>query len=309
MSVEHRHPIDLRRMRVVVEVARTQAITTAAQALGLTQSAVSRSVAELEHSLGQELFERLPRGIRATAAGERFITRAKRILADVDDLVSDVSEATGRVTGRLRLGLDATGWHAIPAFTAFANTHPLIAIETVHASAASLYPRLLSGELDVVLGSSRYLRRWQDLEVVALSRLHFACLLRNDHPVNKLARPREADVLRFPLILPQSVEPTFSDIFQRYAHHGLLAVQPHYVSDSFDFVMALIRATDAFFPMMHPNEDFSGLGQEFLLLRDVVKMPEHHLSYACAAGRARSAVVELFVGQLESTFAVHVRSD
>lgn len=75
MSRQHHPHLDLKRVRTVVEVARTGSITTAAQTLGLTQSAISRSVAELEVALGQRLFDRLPRGIvdrcRPRAAGAR----------------------------------------------------------------------------------------------------------------------------------------------------------------------------------------------------------------------------------------------
>src|SRR5512139_1815609 len=112
MAIHAAHTVDLNRMRMVVEVARAEAITTAAQVLGLTQSAVSRGVAEVEAALGVRVFERLPRGIRLTDAGGRFVARATRLLAEVEDLVSEVREARARVAGRLRVGVTASGAHA-----------------------------------------------------------------------------------------------------------------------------------------------------------------------------------------------------
>ena len=111
-------------MRTVVEVARTESITAAAHTLGLTQSAVSRTVAELETALGQRLFERSSRGTQITDAGRRLVARAKRLLADVDDLIDDISTASQHVTGRLRLGLGITGHHLCNAIAAFAGRHP-----------------------------------------------------------------------------------------------------------------------------------------------------------------------------------------
>jgi DNA-binding transcriptional LysR family regulator len=234
-------------MRTVVQVARAEAITTAAQTLGLTQSAVSRSVAELEDALGKRLFDRLPRGIQLTDAGKRFVARSKRVLADVDDLVADVREAPDRVTGRLRLGIASSGGYATSALLAFAQQHPEVAIETVTGSAQVLCPKLLHGKLDMVVGSSGYLKRWRELEVTALRRMHFGCMVRKDHPLSKLVRPSEVDVLSYPLILPESVEVTYSDIAQRYAHHAIPRLQPHYVTEDFDLVKRLVLSTDAFF--------------------------------------------------------------
>ncbi|MEQ8235092.1 MAG: LysR family transcriptional regulator [Gammaproteobacteria bacterium] len=284
--------IDLRRMRIVVEVARANAITTAAQTLGLTQSAVSRSVAEVEQALGQRLFDRLPRGIELTDAGRLFVARAKRVLVDVDDLVAEVSDAPNRVSGRVRLGITATGAHAAAALVAFARRHPDVAIETLHASDQSLCPRLLHGELDLLIGSSSYLARWRDLELVTLSPLHFGCMVRRDHPLVGSRYPSERDMLAYPLILPESIEPTYSDIAQRYARHGLPRLKPHYVTNNFELIKALLRVSDAFLPMLHPDPDFGALADDFAFLREVVHLPPHHLSYARAPHRPRTRVIE-----------------
>lgn len=288
------NPIDLRRMRAIVEVARTEAITTAAESLGLTQSAVSRTVAEVEDALGQRLFDRLPRGIQLTEAGELFVARAKRVLLEVDDLLAEVAGARDRVSGRLRLGIASSGWHAKTALLAFVHQHPDVAVETVHASDQALYPKLLHGEIDLILGSSNYLSRWHDLEVTQLTRLHFACMLRLDHPLSRVAQPDEIEVLRYPLILPESVEPAYADIAQRYAHHALPALRPHYVTSDPDLIGSLLHKTDAFLPIMHPSPTFGGLDQHFLMLRDVVQLPIQYLSYARAAYRPRSRVVEVY---------------
>lgn len=294
MSSDGASPVDLKRMRTVVEVARAETITTAAQTLGLTQSAVSRSLSELESALGQRLFERLPRGIQLTEAGTRFVERAKRVLADVDDLVAEVSEAPNRVTGRLRVGIAPSGAYAAGALVAFARRYPDVAIETTHASAQALCPRLLQGDIDVVIGMASYLKRWRDLEVTKLARMHAACMLRKDHPLAAMPSPGEADVLRYPLILPESVEPAYSDIASRYARHGLPAMQPRYVTENFELARQWLHHTDAFFPMVHPSADFGGLGAEFLLLRDVLDLPANHFACARAAHRSRSAALEPF---------------
>lgn len=299
-----RSQVDLKRMRTVVEVARTESITTAAHTLGLTQSAVSRTVAELETALGQRLFERSSRGIQITDAGRRLVARAKRVLADVDDLIADVSAPSHHITGRLRLGLGITGHHACDAIAAFAGRHPEISIETTHASEQTLCPRLLHGELDLVIGSSSYLERWRELDVTKLMRLRQACVLRPGHPLTTSAAPDEAEILSYPIILPQSVEPSHSDIARRYAELGLPPLKPQYVTNSFELMLALIRVTDAFLLMLHPKDDFGGMEHHWVLMRDAVRIPDHFVSVARAGQRPASQVVGLFEQALRDEFVV-----
>lgn len=304
MDRQRRQQLDLKRLRTALEVARTASITTAAQTLGLTQSAVSRAIAELEQALGQRLFDRLPRGTQLTEAGQRLVEGATRILADIDDLASSVANGPNRVTGRLRIGVAPAGYYATPALIAFVRQYPDVALETQHASEQTLCPRLINGELDLVLGTSLYLRRWRELEIGPLTTLRFACMLRKDHPLAAVPSPREEDILRYPLILPESVELAHSELALRYAHHGLPQLRPQYVTNNLDLVGYLVRSTDAFFPAFHPQADFGGLGQHFLLLPDGLSMPTHDISFARAALRPRSRVVEAF----EATLVAALRS-
>jgi len=291
MSANAANTVDLKRMRMVVEVARAEAITTAAEVLGLTQSAVSRGVAEVEAALGVRVFERLPRGIRLTDAGHRFVARARRVLVEVDDLVSAVREVRARVVGRLRIGVTASGAHATWALASFARAHPDVAIETATGTSQALCPRLLHGELDLILGSSSYLRRWRDLEVTELAPLHFACMFRKNHPLAERENPSEVEVLSYPVIFSTTDEPSYSDLAQRYVHHGLPRFQPQYVTDDLELGRRLVLKTDAFVPLMWANESFGDLGRDFLLLRGVVALPTHHVSFARAAHRPKSAAI------------------
>ena len=104
-----RTQIDLKRLRYIVEIARCESITTAAETLSLTQPALTRSVAEVENELGTKLFHRLPRGVALTEQGERFVQGARRVIGDVDDLISDIRDASEALCGRLRIGVSPLG--------------------------------------------------------------------------------------------------------------------------------------------------------------------------------------------------------
>lgn len=286
--------IDLRRMHCVVEVARAQSITAAAETLAITQPALTRRIAEVEQMLGTRLFVRLPRGVQLTDAGQIFVARARQILGDVDDLLFDLREGQNVLAGRLRLGIAPRSFqrYATAALVELARSHPAVTVEVATGAAQTLCPKLLRGELDLVLGSTSYLRRWRDLPVRELAPLRFGCLFRPDHPIRRLPRIEEADVFRYPVAFPESVEPMYSDLARRYAALGLPPLQPRYTSDDFDTVARLVQTTDAYFPLSYTEAEATRLRQSFLLLADTVQMPAHHIGLARAPARPPTAAAE-----------------
>src|SRR5919206_1461930 len=95
--------LDVRRMKVLREVAAERSFSAAAQKLGYTQSAVSQQVAALEREAGATLIERNPRGIRLTDAGEALVRHADKILARLAEAEAELEAIAGLRGGRLRL--------------------------------------------------------------------------------------------------------------------------------------------------------------------------------------------------------------
>src|SRR5436305_11383364 len=94
--------LDVRRLRVLREVARRGSFSAAAEALGYTQPAVSRQVALLEQETGATLLERRPDGARLTDAGELLVAHADAILARLQDAEDELGALLGLRSGRLR---------------------------------------------------------------------------------------------------------------------------------------------------------------------------------------------------------------
>ena len=93
----------LRIMRYVDEVARTGSIRKAADHLNVTSSAVNRRIMDLEEELGTLLFERRPRGVRLTAAGEVFVSYLREQNGDVDRMKSQIEDLKGMRRGTVRI--------------------------------------------------------------------------------------------------------------------------------------------------------------------------------------------------------------
>lgn len=306
-----RHPIDLKRMRYIVEVARAQSITTAAETLGLTQPALTRSLGELEENLGIRLFHRLPRGMQVTDAGARFVARSRQILGEVDDLLADLSTDPETVSGRLRLAITPTSWlpFAAPVITELAGSHPGVRIEVINGPVQTLGPRLLHGDLDAIVASSRYLSPWRELDVHALMSLEFGCMVRRDHPITQIPEPEEGDILGYPAILPASTEPMYSDLAARYAHHNLPPLQAHYAIDDWGLIQDLVRCTNAFVPLLNIRSTEQTVADDFRVYRDLIEYPEHQVAMAFSNTQPQQEATRLFATLMKKRYRVQGASD
>jgi DNA-binding transcriptional LysR family regulator len=112
-----------------VQSAETRSFTQAGQRLGLSSSAIGKAVARLEEELGVRLFHRSTRSIRLTAEGSLFLQRCYRIIGEFDQARLELTEAVGKPSGKLRIGLPQLGIHLMPHFIAFQQHFPEIELE------------------------------------------------------------------------------------------------------------------------------------------------------------------------------------
>lgn len=141
--------IELRHLRYAIAIADEGHMTRAALKLGLQQPPLSQQIKALEAMVGTPLFQRQPRGMALTDAGEAFVARARQIILDVDGAVEAAQRAARGETGRLAIG-----------FTTSAAFHPLVSsvVRALRLSSPDLVLRLDEGstqELLVELSSGR----------------------------------------------------------------------------------------------------------------------------------------------------------
>ena len=118
-------------MRAFVRVVERQSFSAAATSLGLTPSAVSRLVSKLEERLGLRLLHRTTRRLRLTSEGEVYFARARSILADIDEVETEVRKLRGAPRGRLSINTsNAFGIHQLaPALSEFLQRYSEIEVE------------------------------------------------------------------------------------------------------------------------------------------------------------------------------------
>src|SRR5215210_9346014 len=100
--------LDVRRLRVLREVASRGSFSSAAEALHFTQSAVSQQIAALERETATTLVERNARGVRLTEAGEVLVRHTDVILARLADAEAELEALSGLRGGRIRLSAFTT---------------------------------------------------------------------------------------------------------------------------------------------------------------------------------------------------------
>jgi DNA-binding transcriptional LysR family regulator len=145
--------IDVRRLRVLSEVAARGSFSAAAEALSLTQSAVSQHVAALEREVGLGLVERGTRPVELTEAGHALTRHAVGVFARLDGAEQELGEIAGRRARRLRFGSFPTALATLvpPALQRFRRAHADVALTVVDDHLQRLLPRLHARELDLAL--------------------------------------------------------------------------------------------------------------------------------------------------------------
>ena len=145
--------MEARDLEYFVVVAERGNLSQAAELLGLSQPALSKSLRRLEHSAGTKLVKRTPKGVELTVVGSALLTHARRLRLSFDDIAREMSElGQGRV-GKLRIGsAPAQVDHVLsPACTAFFREAPRVAMQITVASNDVLLPALRRGEFDVIV--------------------------------------------------------------------------------------------------------------------------------------------------------------
>lgn len=147
------HHITLKQLRYFCALAREQHFGRAAETCAVTQPALSMQIQELEATLGLDLVERTRAGIKLTPKGIEIAARAQRLINDARDLVDYARNATGVLSGVLRLGLiPSVAPYLLPPLLPLLRTHyPDLELHVRETQTETLVHELVDGKLDVLL--------------------------------------------------------------------------------------------------------------------------------------------------------------
>jgi len=190
--------LDVKRLRVLREVAACGSFSAAAEALAYTQSAVSQQIAALEREAGTVLVDRNARGVRLTEAGRALVRHADVILSRLDDAEAELDAIAGVRGGRLRMVSFPTAGATIAprAIGRFRERHPGVEVTLAPREPDEGLDCLKSGECDIALTVEASFNRISDKAIETHPLLDdpmYVCLPAH-HPAARKSRLRLKDL-------------------------------------------------------------------------------------------------------------------
>src|SRR4051812_48661892 len=144
--------MDIRSLSHVLAIQKYGSFARAADALGVSQPNLSKSVARLEDQLRLKIFDRTAKGSALTPVGELIVERADAVIAETRNLARDAALLAGGETGVVRIGFSSSIWTAFatPLLGWIVDRHPRLKIHAEVAPGGRLLPLLGSRDLDIV---------------------------------------------------------------------------------------------------------------------------------------------------------------
>jgi DNA-binding transcriptional LysR family regulator len=238
-------PLDLLRLHsswVVYfdEVARARSIRAAARRLNVAPSAISRQIRDLEATLGETLLERVPRGLRLTAAGEYVAEHARQVLHDLERMRGAIEDLRGLRRGSVAIAtVEGAAVDLLPrVVTALRSSHPHLSFDCRVAGSDDAMKLLQAGEADIaVTFHPEPAARIRHLIAVPLP---MGAIVAPEHALAARSRIRLQDLVDMPLVLPDASVHTRA-VLDRLLHKSSLDLRPFATSTSLEFMRAIAR--------------------------------------------------------------------
>ncbi len=195
------HDLSIRQLQYVVAIADTLGFHRAAARCGVSQPTLSSQVQKLEEILGVQVFERDKRKVLVTTVGEAVVAHARKVLVELDDLLTAVAEAKDPFTGTFRVGVIPTvAPYLLPfAMPAAAARWPRLRLALVEEKTPELLAALRAGTLDA--GLLALVDGMEDLEHAVVVEDPFVAAVPRTHPLAKKKTVALDDLEAEPVLL------------------------------------------------------------------------------------------------------------
>ena len=196
------HQLNFHQLYIFQMVANHLSFSRAAEAMEITQPAVSIQVQELEKFLGITLFHRRPRGLRITEAGDAVLAYAQQIFSLSKQLVDTIQEMEDLQSGHLLLGASTTpGEYVLPIVVGrFRQMYPGIHVELVIGNTRTIIQRILDRDMDLGMVGDHVEEFSSELEMVDYQDDEIVLVAAPSHPAASLVRPTVEQIVSLGLV-------------------------------------------------------------------------------------------------------------
>jgi len=287
--------VDTQSLQAFIAVADTASFSLAGEQLHLTQPAISKRIATLEHQTGAKLFDRINRRVSLTEAGRLLLPRARQILQLVEDSRRTLSNLSGSIEGSLTLATSHhVGLHRLPpVLKAFTQRYPDVDLDLRFLDSEQAYHGVVAGEIElaVVTLSPRPNPQVESVPIW-IDQLRFVAA--PEHPLTTQSELPLSALVNYPAVLPGPLTFTRDIVVDSFNREGLVidvALSTNYLETL--KMMAgiglgwsvlpesMIDADIAVLPVMHPPI-------------------ERRLGYLVHKGRTLSNAGRAMIAELES---------
>lgn len=215
--------MELRQLRYFFHIAELEHFGKAAERLHIAQPALTRQIKQLEEEIGVELFERLPRGVKLTAAGHVFFCQTRDLLAQCEKMVKLTQQVSRGQSGLLRIGF-ADGVTFNKTFSeilrSFRQSYSDVVLDLVPASSLEQAELILRSELD--LGFVYWLPNGKSVKSIQFEEEELMLAVSKSSPLAKRKTLTIKDVGNYPIVwFPRANSPGYYDlIVSRFERNG-----------------------------------------------------------------------------------------
>ncbi|MEC3767827.1 MULTISPECIES: LysR substrate-binding domain-containing protein [Cupriavidus] len=291
-----RSGLKLRHLRLVIALEEHRQVARVANAMNITQPAVSKALAEVEEGLGYPLFVRRPRGIEPTPHGMIFVSYAQSILDELDRAGDELLALGQGACASIAVGAMPGSTLALaPRIIALAKARmPTLNIAVYEAPMDVLIGQLRTGRLDIVLGALSERATAGDIEQRHLYEEVLRVAVHPEHPLAASATVDWPDLAPYPWVVPPRTARLRQSLDASLRRMKVEVPANHVESVSAGLVLGLLEAMQAVAMMTgRLARAYAALGLAHVLPLEIpgVLLP---VSTFTLAGKAPSPAVELF---------------
>ena len=260
--------LKLSHLRMMAAFADTAHIGQAAHALGITQPAASRLLAEVEKICGYAVHMRSGRGVELTEVGRALAARAARILLELRDTAHEVDAFGKGSVGQVSIGavtapaLDIV----LPAVREARFAYPNIQIDVAVSPSDVLFSQLLDGKLDFIIARIPAGANASAVMAQEVAGEPVELVVRRSHPLAQKPDLTMQDLTAFDWVLPSRGIPLTDAVFARFAQLGYPPPSQRLTTSSFLLTLALLQQSNAIAPLSSAvTAQFAGDGDSALV--------------------------------------------
>ena len=286
-------------LRYIDEVARLGSIRAAGDRLNIAPSAINKHILQLEQVIGAPLFERLPRGLRLTSAGEVLVAHVRRTLKEYSQVEAEIRDIKGLQSGQLIISTTNGLAEGIVANTAasFCARHPRITLSIRNMPIREIVKSVVDGEAD--LGFAFNLPPTNQLETLVRLETRLGAVVSSDHPLAGLEMMPLKSCIGYPLIFADRSMVMHSIVSEAFATAGFVA-EPTFITNSIEAMKSLAALSDgiAFLSKFDVTEEQDKGTLSYVSIRDGT-FSKNVLSLVQSVKRGHALAPSIFVEDLK----------